>query len=552
MSDLLDGKIRIALSDGKLAATIFLAPGLEAGMLSLELFIGQLGERSVSRAAIDEAAITKMIEDYDPENGSNADVASGKPPVHGKDGYLELDTEIAEKLEEGRKRIETADEMAEQPPPEVDPEDPEAVNFYEQSAFCMVEAGTRLGVVHPPTEGEDGVDVTGMALSPRTGKSFNLKADESIEVKENGEVVATTNGFVEHDHEVLRVLKTLTIEGYVDFSTGNIIGFEGDVEVRKGVRDNFKIDVGGSILIAELVEAAHLTSGGDITLARGMAGREKGTIDAGRDFSARYIDAVTGKVGRDATIQREITNVDLEVGRKLSAPTAAVIGGELRVVRTCEVAQLGSEAGAHTTVVLGKLPEQERLAKEAHEVIPLMRTRLEKSQKKLEQLEGATTKLTAQQAEELTELQFEVACGQQKIEPLRQRMANLILAIDALATDPTLIVQRVIHAGAELLIGSLRCKFENDVKGPVKIDLDERGEPQVQQIGSDIVAPLSRFAKVLPEDRFVDLAKIREDCADLLAKAQEEAELKAIAEGAADGAGTGDPEEAPGTENAAA
>lgn len=522
MSDGLDGKIRILFEDGKLAVKLSIAPDINPDYLKADSLTALIRERTVAQGSIDTRAIEALVESFDPTSNAPAEavVARGRPPVHGRDGRLELDEAIAETLEHARKRIETAEEererLAAEAQADAEGECDEPVSFYDQSAFCMVSKGQRIARVIPPTQGEEGLDVTGMSLPPRTGKPFNLQEDASIEVADDGTVTAACDGLIEHKFDILRVLTTLEVDGSVDFSTGNIVGFAGDVVVRKGVKDKFRIDVGGDVTIGELVEAAHICSLGSLSLVRGMAGRDKGSLSVGRDLSAKYLDSVEADVKRDALIKRELSNVKMRVGRDLDAPQATIMGGSFDIVRRCQAGQIGSESGTPTEIVLGKLPEQERLVKEAFEIAPALKQRIEKNQERLSQLESTGGKLTSQQAEERLQLQTAVSTHADLLGPLREKMVEIIRAIDKLAPEPALEVQKVLHQGIVLFIGAHRCEITTSVKGPLRIDLDEEQRPRLTDLTSGARSPLASIAKVARDGRFVDLSEIREACADLL------------------------------------
>lgn len=511
MPDPIDGKIRILFEEGKVSARLCVAPGPDPSELSVETLVNLLQERTVHRGAIDTKALGELLEAFgaDPSRPAEAVVARGRAPVHGVNGYFEMDPELTESWEKSRRRIETVEE--ERARLEAEGSDNEAaVSFYERSAFCMVSSGQRLGRVVPPTVGEEGLDVTGSTLPPRTGKPFAFAEHDSITVAQDGTVTANNAGYLRHSHDVLQVLRVLEIEGSVDFSTGNVTGFDGDVQVRRGVKDNFRVEVGGVVAVGELVEAAHIGSGRDVVLSMGMAGREKGTLRVGRDLTAKYLDAVHAEVRRDAIIARELTNVRLSVGRNLVGPKAKIVGGSIAVVRCCEAGQVGSEAGALTEIILGKLPEQERLAREAFELIPALEKRQAKRRERLVQLVGAGLQPTGRQAQELETLKNEIATDEKRIEPLRARIAGLLRGIDRLAIGPSLVVHKVLHQDAVVCVGPFRCRIETAVRGPVRVDLGPDGQPRLTGLDTGSSQPLSTIASLSRDERFVDLSAVRE------------------------------------------
>lgn len=499
--------IRVTIAQDKLTATAHIDAGADPAELTTDLMAGLLAERGVINSAIDLAALEALLEgaQSDPGRTHEAIVARGSAPRHGEDSTVEFEPGVLS--ESPRARAERAEAEPPPPPTTEGQEAGERVDHYARSAFVAVAPGDRIGTIRKPTAGEDGCDVLGGVLRAKDGKKLHFTTDESVEINETtGEITANRPGQVVYTGSMLKVSDQLIIDEYVDFSTGHV-SFPGHVIVKKGVRDRFIVRASKTIVINDLVEAAELISGGTCMLARGMAGREIGTIRAGRDLEAKYLDAVRATVGRDLRIGREINDCTIDVGRSIIAPQGAIIGGKLVLGSGGEVGQIGTEAGAITEVHLGHLPSLEQPIGEAAELLPELTKRAEDAQSKLKSL-GSSLGKSSQAADELTNLHFSIGTLNAKITPLRDRLTQA-LALLSEHVQPELTVHRFIYAKSRIVIGPHRCEFIESVKGPVTLRLDGSGRPVLvdERTGSEL--PLNGIAKVTPAPGMIDLAAVR-------------------------------------------
>ena len=524
-----DPRLRIIIASDRVTASVRISPG-SGEPLTPEAVLAQLEQRSVAHSRIDQSAVESLTaraaELAEGDEPIQEVVARGIAPIAGEDGWIQLKDELADWFDrrererrarrttqlEGYDHAAAADDQVATTAEDgeqtgtPDAEAP-ASSHYDRSAYCMVSRGQHLADLRPPTAGEDGLDVTGMTIAARDGKPVDFQAGDTLKVRE-GRIFAAVDGHLEFDGLTLRVARELVIAGSIDFSTGNVVGFDGDVVVDKGIKDCFIADIGGSLRVRGMVEAATLKAGRDITLEHGMAAREKGTIWAGRDLEARYLDSTQGGAGRDLIIHREVTGCTLTIGRNADCGKATLIGGSTSIIRIGDWGQIGTEASTPTEVILGKVPSTESLASEACQTLPALEQAAAKARERLEQLRSAGGKLTPRQAEELTELQFDLATADQKIPPLRAALERLLKVIDA-RTNPSLTVRKSIHEGVVLWMGRYRCQLTQTLKGPLRIEPNADRKPIVIDLTSSSTVLLSTLAKVVPSDRFVDLCEIR-------------------------------------------
>lgn len=483
--------IQVRIAADRMSATLTIEAGLSEHERSVAALEALLDERGVARSAERTAAV-QHASHAAARGRVESVIAAGRAPVHGRDAAFEPAPLLSERRHPA---AETAGR----------------VDHHELSTFTIVHAGDRLGRMTPARQGVDGVDVTGRALAAREGRTAKVLFDDSVTVGEPdphgvSEVRAARAGLVVRHGDLIRVCGRLDVPADVDFSVGNI-DFPGDVRINGGVRDCFVVKAGGAVEVRGLVEAATLHAGRDVRLVQGMAGREKGSLTAGRDCEARYLEGLHVLIGRDAVIGKEITNSRVEIGRTLRAPTGAVIGGSLWAASDCEVAQLGSEAGVATEIILGKMPPFESVLRKGLRALPILEERLRVSRERLEQLKHASGRMTASQAEELTELEFGMSEAHGKVKALGEGLGHALASLRSHARA-RLVVNRVACPGVKIWMGRFLLQPRAEVRGPFELTLSAAGEPLFRQMPSGAAEPASAHFRTAPDPTYVDVAEV--------------------------------------------
>jgi len=261
-----------------------------------------------------------------------------------------------------------------------------------------------------------------------------------------------------------------------------------------------------SIEVRELVEAASLRAGLDITLLRGAAGRGKGMVRTGRDLHAKYLDGVKGHIGRDAFINNELNECEMYLGRSLDSPRCTIVGGSLMVGKSCEIEQLGGEGGVTTDIILGRHNSMEI---RGHKLIALkeqIEHELAKLNIKLKKLQRATQDGSVDVATETAAAQQDLMMLDAKHRSIKSSLVSA--ARRFVENEVWLLVHKDIYQGARVWIGKFCAEFRQDVKGPVKVHLDPKGVPQICEVETNASMVLASVAKVTPDDRYVQWAAL--------------------------------------------
>lgn len=384
-------------------------------------------------------------------------VALAQLPTHGIDGKVEWNIE----------------DKKERPKHEDVPPD-QARNYYEDSIYTTVDTGFCVGILYQPTVGADGRDVFGKTINARDGKPFDLHFDETIMCDAKGKLITQQEGVLVRSKQSICVRKIIEVNGYVDFSTGNI-DFTGDVVVHEGVRDNFIIKVGGNVTVEGLIEAANIITGKDLNANGGMAGREQGTVDIGHDLHAKYLDSVSGKVHGNLCVERETLNCKLTVLGDVDSKTGSILGGQLVIGGKVNIDTVGSDANVRTELVIGSVPALDPILAQLNEFMHELSDKRKKFAEEQEIISRAGKRLTADMKERQTEVMFELMTIDTPLNKAKDAHFRVNARAEELRTvDVT--VRRMLYAGTILTVMGTCYKVRIDVRGVVHIFKDAKNE----------------------------------------------------------------------------
>lgn len=511
----LDAHLQLRTDEHALIATLRVGPRVPAEHIDEKTFGVFLESGGISARRIDREAVAALIEEVRAQPGAEhaAVVARGVTPRDGARQQLCWAPAIAEQIERITARKQALAEQ-DKPAPAATPgqEADEAINFYEQSAFIIVQSGDQLGVLTPPDPGEDGEDVFGNAVpAKKSAEPSNLDPD-TLELTRDNKLIALARGKLVYSGASYRIDRTLTIGEDVGFETGNI-NFPGPVEIAGGVRDRFVVRARGTILVRKLVEAASICSERDIELERGAAGRETGLLQAAHNLRAGYLEGIRVSCGMDCCVRHEITNCQVRALGMVKVPTGALRGGTVVAARGIEAGVIGSVQETRTELVVGSLEELEDLLRQARRHTADTEAVLESVLARQEMLNvGGKGKLTPQQIESQMAMDFEVSEARRRISDLGEAAARLEENLRD-ATCPVLRVAQAIYGGVVVWLPGYRATFRNEVKGDCTVRMGPKRSPVIEHHGE--THPLAKFAKVEPDERVVSRALApRHDGAD--------------------------------------
>jgi len=469
---------QIEIAENGLSAKLIVPEYVDRETLTPSLFNSLL-----TKAGVDlESSTKKLADDFiamansAPSGPIEGIIAEGVAAIHGKDAYIEW------KLEElDHSGIKTTDDQSNKDDAKGDSEsEDESVCFYNQSVYTVVSEDDILGQVYPEVPGEEGKDVKGKTLAARTAKPLDFKYDETIAIDEQNQIVAKSEGVLIINGMTALISDTIEVNQNVDFNTGNI-DFNGNIIVHQGVKDCFVVKASENIEIRGLIEAATIIAGNDLRAMGGFAGREQGRAEVKGNLQAKYLDAVNLEVQGDLSAEREVINCQTEVLGDIKCPRGAIIGGDTRVSGKVEVLDLGAGAQPITTVYIGLLPHLDPLIAQLTE---LTNELIEQRQKLLDEQEMITSNsganITPTHQARLNTITYEIAQVQKLLdrsEPSLQRARERAEELRTVDVN----IKRKLHPNAVLVCGEYSYRVLNELKGPLHITANKRGQLEYQQ-----------------------------------------------------------------------
>lgn len=324
-----NGHVGVMESEDGLSAWLLLLPPLYGGGdVTLEHLYTALVERGITYG-VDIQALETLAQ---PLYFRIVEAARGTPPVDGEDGSVEevIPTSSSVRFVEKQNGV---------------------IDFKDMNWFHNVNAGDVLCRLIPPVPAKNGTNIHGAQLTAREGRRAVPPAGKNTVVSGDGlTLVARIEGEVVYRSGQYHVEQALTINGNVDFSTGNL-DVKGAVIVMGDICEGFTVKASGDITVYGMIEGATLVSGGNIFAKTGMNGNGKGSMTARGEIRCKFIE--NGSADAEGNIYLESA-----INARLSSQSSvlvksgrgALIGGETVAMKTIEATSAGNKNNYLTTV----------------------------------------------------------------------------------------------------------------------------------------------------------------------------------------------------------
>jgi uncharacterized protein (DUF342 family) len=214
-----------------------------------------------------------------------------------------------------------------------------------------VHQGDTLCEIHAAQRGEEGTNVLGAPVVGVKGKEPKSPVGKNTKLNEEGtRLLALCDGSVSVTNGIVSVSDTLTIDGDVDNSTGDIT-FTGDITINGNVFNGFTVKTPGNITIRGNVEGANIVADGNVVITEGIIGTERGSLTAGGTVRCKYMQGGRVKVGGDLYCETSM-NSTIECGGNLefTGARSRLIGGRAVVSGHVIAGEIGSKSHAPTLI----------------------------------------------------------------------------------------------------------------------------------------------------------------------------------------------------------
>lgn len=328
-----DAMMSVDITDQEMKAYLYVSPPGPGGAdISSDMIVAFLKNNRVSAGISEDRA--REFQDH-PVYKQNYLVAEGIKPQDG------ADAKILYNFETDRSKIRLKETASGK------------VDFKELNLIQNVVEGQPLAQKILAERGKGGKTVTGKYLEAKNGRDIPLPLGKNTKLADDGvTIVAETNGQVLIINNKINVEPVLNIEGDVSLKTGNIM-FLGTVFVSGNVEDGFSVKASGNIEVKGSVGKSELDAEGDIVVSQGIAGKNEGTVRAGKSVWAKFIENCTVEAGEFVIVSDGIINCTVTANRKIlcQGKRAAIIGGSLSAAEEIHAKTLGSFGGASETLL---------------------------------------------------------------------------------------------------------------------------------------------------------------------------------------------------------
>ncbi|MDD5104546.1 MAG: FapA family protein [Desulfuromonadaceae bacterium] len=322
----------LKIPDNALECRCSYVPRELGSMMTRDEFTGYLKQHNVKTGIDLEACDDFAIKAAAGQQLIDVLIASGAPPINGVDEYIQFTIQATPDIE----NCDDADEM----------------DMYAVQTFINVTTGTEIGRIIPAGDGTPGENIRGVPIPPTPGKPMTVAIGKGISVEEDGTLlIAATTGRICQTANEISVEEEYLVKGDVNFRIGSI-NFEGVVEVRGDVLDNFNITAAKGLTVTGNIGVSTIVSDGSIIFC-GMDGQSKGRIICGGTLRAQFIHDVDIECAGDVIVAVEIHNCTIKTLGRIVVDKGAISGGSCTALRGIEAKKLGSASSLHTYLHAG-------------------------------------------------------------------------------------------------------------------------------------------------------------------------------------------------------
>ena len=338
-----------------------------------------------------------------------------------------------------------------------------SVDFHALNSVRACAEGQVLAKLHKEVPGSPGYNVFGEMIMPNTVKAAAIKHSKGSTLSEDGVLTADVNGHVSLTDGMVFVSSVLELAD-VDVSTGDI-NYDGNLLVNGNITTGYKVNVTGDVEVRGVIEAAEVTAGGQVTVAKGINGMEKGRIKAGHSVIAKYINSAEVEAG--GMIQSELvlnSKISAKDCIKVEGRKGFITGGVARAGNKIEAKTIGSDMGAPTSVVVGIDPtlkaRRNKLIKENEE----LRATLARTEPVLlatvDRLKRGD-KLPPDQLKKMQDLNKVIQSQKATLQANMEELDQLELSFDN-ETISEVVVLGVAYAGTHIIVSDANLTLKKD------------------------------------------------------------------------------------------
>ena len=224
-----------------------------------------------------------------------------------------------------------------------------SIDFKARGDSPFVKKGHVLAEKKPMEQPKSGIDIFGETLLVGDVDDIPLEGGEGVELSKDGlALTATITGQPNIDIKgVISVLESFTVNGDVDFKTGNI-NFNGNVIVKGNVKEGFLVEC--EELIANEINGGVIKIRGDLKVSNGIVNAD---IQTQGSIQAKFLNKTKLYGYGDMMVTREIMESYIAISGALNNETGRITASTIAARKGMSVKQIGTEKAEYSTVKTG-------------------------------------------------------------------------------------------------------------------------------------------------------------------------------------------------------
>lgn len=341
-----DAQIEISLSRDHMQAEMILTAAWGGKKITISDILATLKDNNIQMGVDSQTIIAqlKQLSQLAPGQQSRAIIAQGRTAINGRDARLDRKVPLARERLLQPKLKENGN-----------------VDMRDLGEIFMVKPNDLLIEKIPADKGRKGYTVKGKELLPRPGKDIPLRPGEgTIQSPHNPlQLIATVSGLPVEANNSLYIDDVLTIKE-VDVGYGHV-NFKGSILITGDVHAGMIVKSTGDITVMGFVDSATLEAGGDISVNKGIIGRQlpghelTTKIHAQGQINAQFVQYAKLEAIGDITITRQLLHSNTKTQSMLTVCDSSnrrgeLIGGTVNANGGVKTAVIGATAGTKTKI----------------------------------------------------------------------------------------------------------------------------------------------------------------------------------------------------------
>lgn len=379
-------------------------------------------------------------------------IAKGVPPVPSQDGRIEWQGEF---FKEGYY---------------IDPET-KRIDFHKKAGDPSVEEGQLLAKFFKSVRGQDGIDVYGRKIKVAIPKTVSLNAGNNVvwDEKVSG-FLAKKAGRVRYRGVTVHVDDTFIAREGVNTDTGNIKHF-GSVIVNGDIDSEFVVEATGNIDVRGIIYASDIICGGNLTSKEGINENLKKKVAIKGDILAKYIMNARVECEGEIISNREIFQSEVKCRGQIHCKKGRIVGGEVMAAKGVFISEAGSKGDTKTVLIAGIDYYIKASLEESTRRTEQLKEQIKKIKPVYTKLKNMRQYLKPEQAEAMTELEFQINDCESELAELEEKSKELRKEYYA-SKNAKIVIYDMAYPGTVLRVFDSQYVIEEALKGPIVAGLD--------------------------------------------------------------------------------